>query len=370
MFLLSIVWGEIYKRVSVKSYLWLFWFVAVLPYVCVAFCLRAETILGCLVVSACGMPGLIPMAGDILRACYPPSVRSRVQGVLEVPATFVVIIATLGMGRWLDSDPSSYRIFIPICGAIISFGCVALYWIGRQQLFRERQRPAKTESFVRGMRYIPRNMIRILRGDAVFRWFEIGSITAGLGILGVEAMIPFLVVDKLKLNYTEIAAATYVTFHVAVLILTYPAARLIDRLGPIRVAALGYGVTIIYPILLTIVWNVESLVVASMTFAVGMTAVGLTWMIGPVTLAPSAADASDYTALHSALLGPRTLIAQFSAVAIYHLTGSLEIPMLIGAVLLTGGSLTLLWLSYRVEPTKQALRETEPSPASKRPPLV
>ncbi len=99
---LSILWNEVYRRISPGRYLLATWVLTLVPLAAIAVCQRSETVLICVALSAAGIAGGNPIAGDILRSCYPASARSRIFGTLN--ATTIDILGGVGKNLQLTKQ--------------------------------------------------------------------------------------------------------------------------------------------------------------------------------------------------------------------------------------------------------------------------
>jgi len=347
LLMISVVWNEVYRRVNQGRYVLIIWLISFVGLGGMALCHHSETILVCLVLAAISLAGMNPINGDILRSCYPPTVRSMVFGVTQAVAQFTIMVGAYGVGLWLDLDNEAFRYYMPIGLAATTVGMGLTYLQTRQPLFQERLRHQVTESFAASLSNMYRNTIRVFRSDPDFRRYEIAFLIYGLGWSASQALLPFLVVDKLGLTYAEVAQSTQVAFQISLMFMILPTGYLMDRYGPVRLSTWGFVLITIYPIGLIFAGGAASLTVVTIWFGIGISAIHLAWTIGPITLAPTASEASNYLAIHAALTGPRTLIGHFGAVGIYLLTGRIiEIP-LAGATLAFAGGALLMYLLHR-----------------------
>ncbi|MEE8142279.1 MAG: MFS transporter, partial [Planctomycetota bacterium] len=96
-------------------------------------------------------------------------------------------------------------------------------------------------------------------------------------------------------------------FSLAVVLFTPMMGRLMDRIGPARLAARSFGLLALYSAMLLLVQNAWSYALVETFWGVAMSGVGIVWNMGPVTLAPEG-EARRYMSIHVALVGLRALI--------------------------------------------------------------
>jgi len=334
MFILSIVWGELYRRLDGGRYIVLVWLLAAGPLGLMAICRSPSALLACMFLSAVGLAGMNPLNGDILRSCYPPNARSKIYALTQMVAQSTIMVITYGIGIWLDRNEEAFRIYMPAAAAGVAVGMLLIHAITRQRLFQERLRHNNTLPLVASLRGLARLTTEAFRKDRDFLRLEIAFLVYGLGWMICQAILPFLVWDVLRLSYADVARATQSTFQLTLVLTMLPVSYLMDRYGPVRMAAWGFLMVAIYPLGLILVvrgttWmdTVTALTLVTVWFGVGVSAIHLAWTIGPVSLAPTASDASHYLATHASMVAPRTLVGQALALGLYTATGSVHLPL-------------------------------------------
>lgn len=354
MFVLSVVWGEIYRRLGSDRYIALVWLVTAGPLAAMATAHSAWAMLGWLFLTSVGLAGFNPLNGDVLRSCYPPTARSKVFALTQMVAQTTVMASAWAIGLWLDYDNRSFRIYMPLAALAVAAGLVFIHRITRERLFQERLRHQNTAPFTVGIRNLVDYALDVLRKDADFRRYEVAYFVQGLGWIMCACVVPLLVCDVLALTYTQIAKATQSTFQLALIATMLPLSYLMDRRGPFGVAVWGFLMVMVYPVALMLIgmgWagthTVTALTLTTVWFGAGIASIHLAWTIGPVTLAPSASDASYYLAIHASMVAPRSLIGLLLVVGMYRATGSLNLPLITAAVFSGIGAL-LMWRLQRL----------------------
>jgi hypothetical protein len=347
MYLLAIFWNEVYRRLSSGRYLLLLWMLAIVPLGAVALFKTPWPVLACILLSATGTSGIQPIVADILRSCYPPATRSRVFSVLKTIEQLVVMASALGIGIWLTRNHYAYRVFFPISAVIIGLGLLLLYRITREALFRERLWREPSLPLLRSIMLAWRSMADAMRRDPDFRQFETGYTIYGLGWMMCYALMPFLVVDFLRLTYEQVAWSTQSVQQLTIVLTLVPVGLLMERIGPIRLSGWTHVLLVIYPLGLLFVWDAWSLAVLTVLYGVGMTSMNLVWTIAPVTLAKDASQAPHYLAIHATLVSVRALLGQLSAVAYYHFTGQIRPPLAFAGVLFAVAAVIMFRLDRR-----------------------
>ncbi|UCD29899.1 MAG: MFS transporter, partial [Planctomycetota bacterium] len=359
MAITSIFWNEVYRRMDLHFYLFLVWLLAFLPLGGIALCYQPESVVFFIVLSAFGLAGTNSISGDIMRKGYPEQVRGRLFGIMNASGQITIIILTFIIGKWLTSDDQAFRIYMPITAFILGVGNCLLYKITCEPEFLQQRKAHPAERLRTSLLNACRSMITVLRRDRNFRKYETAFFIYGTGWMICHSLLPFIVVDKLELDYDEVAYATQVTFFLVILITMVPAGYLLDKIGPIRTAALGYCCIMIYALGLMAADSVIILTIAVFFSGLGLCGVILAWTLGPVALARDPSQAAHYLAIHATLVGARALIGQYSAVFFYKYTGNLDIPLAVAVILVIFGAIVM----GRLARDPSMIQKPAPAPA-------
>lgn len=342
--MLAIFWNQAYVRLQPGRYLLVMWLLSVLPLGGVAFCSSAWPVLLLVLVSAAGMGGIQSVIGDILRNCYPPRSRNRVFSILKVLEQSTVMVSTFGIGVWLDHNVQAYRIYFPLAVALIGTGLFLVARITQQRLFQERLVPASEElreSLLRGLFGAFRKMRAVLAADPRFRRYEAAYCVYGLGWNICNALVPFVAIDILRLRYGQVGFSTQAACQFTLILMLLPASLLTDRLGPIRMSAWSFAWLLLWPLGLMVARNVVDLTIVTVLYGIGITAVNLTWTLGPVTLARNAAHAPQYLAIHATLVSVRAVLGQFPPVYLYYRYHQIWPSLVTAALLFATGAVMM-----------------------------
>ncbi len=347
MALFSIFWKELYLRMRPGPYLLLTWCLMYLPLAGIAACHRAGTVLLFYLLSALAFGAPTAFAGDLLRSCYPPGARSRVFGLVTAAQQVAVIVSAWFVGHWLDRDPQSFRVYLPTAVVLMGLGVWLQARIAAQPLFVERLVRPPAEPLRVGLVKARHYMFRVLRDDPDFRRYEIAFFYYGLGFMFGAALMPFLVCDRLRLDYAQVTRATQVVYQSVLLICTVPAGYLMERHGPVRVAGWSFAMLALCPLGLIFARDEATLTAVMIGNGVAMAGVNLAWTVGPVVLPRDPSQAGAYVAIHATLVGFRGLLGHFPAVMLYVWTGSIEVPLVLAMLLTTAGAVVMLRLARR-----------------------
>ncbi len=356
-FVLSVFWNAVFARLRIGTYLSIYWVCTAVP---IALMGLAESFWWMLlpqVVASIGSAAYHPVAGELLRGLYSEKVRGRVYGVLYACSLVVSALVGLGFGRWLNLDDRAYRLFLPIVaglqgvGVLVAWRLAATSGVSAAKTARGDEGAITAAIDVRKMLEPIAHMRAVLKADPVFARYEGAYMTYGAGWMITYALLPILVVDKLKLDYATIMERTHVAYLLAMLLMLAPAGYLMDRMGAMKSVGLSFGMLTVYPLMLAFAPDADWLLAASIAYGIAHAGASVGWMLGPVSLAPSPDKASQYVAIHATLVGVRGIVLQFAGVALYRMTDSFTVPLLVAAGAYAWSAVQMWRLDGRVRGT-------------------
>ncbi len=364
MAMLTLFWNEIYTRVSPRKFLIGIWLSNYVPLAGISFCDRASTVLGFFVLSTMTFGAASLFHADVLRRCYPAAIRNRLFAVLNSISLLCTIASAYTAGRWLDVTDEAYRIYLPLVAMLAGVGILLLMRIAAEPMFRDRPVLGDLQPLGASLLRVVHRTVDVFRRDTAFRQCEAAFFVYGLGYMSCYAVVPFLVCDKLDLEYAAIARSTQVAYSLVMLFTSLAGGYLMDRLGALRVTTWSLVLVIFYPIGLMLAVGETSLTCIVIYNAVAMTGVQLAGTMLPLALAQRDHDAATYVGIHTSLIGPRAIIGNVAAVALYDWTGRVEIPLAISAVLYAGGAVLMIRLELQCRRLRASLdAHSPPSPA-------
>lgn len=261
---------------------------------------------------------LMPIQNAIVARNYGEVRRGRRFGRAVAVQSFFIIGISLPVGLWLDHDPSAW----PWAYALGSLAGI----YGYRQWSRLRRRRAATP---------PTDLVhhasawQALRKDRTFLAFEGCFMVYGLGFLALAPVLPLYLVDELEVSYTDVGIARGAIFW-SVMVLASPlVGRLGDRLGILRLGALGFLCLALFPLTLWLLPNEAGLFLSHGIFGLAMSAINVTWNLGPITMARGR-DPVPYLNAHVAAVGVRALVGMTAATALHQAFGIA--PVFLGVV--------------------------------------
>jgi hypothetical protein len=262
-----------------------------------------------------------------------------------------------GLGKWLNFDEDSFRIFMPLGAGLQLLGVCVFLWLahksGHLAKRRYNQESDGRSTWARVVEPIT-HMRETLKADPVFLRYEAAYMTYGVGWMIGYALLPILVTDKLNLKYDQVSQSTYTAYLLAMVAMIVPAGMLMDRLGAVKSAAISFGMLTLYPIGLALAADFGELTIVSIWFGIAHAGASMAWMLGPVALAPTPDKVPHYVAIHATLVGIRGKVFQFVGVGLLWITGGFTVPLLVAAAAYLWSSVQMWKLDAQVQARKAA----------------
>lgn len=345
---LSIFWGALLRRTSLRAYLLIYWMMGLLPLAFVAFAQSYWHVLACHLVAAVGFAAGPPVTSELLKRLYPDRWRGRAYAAMTAAGLVGGVAAAYGVGEWLSRDGEAFRIYMPAAALLQLVGIGILIWLASASRTEELREVLVGRFSLRTMLDPVLHMYTILRGDRIFFRYEAAFLTYGLGWMTCYALLPVLATDKLDLTYAEYQGSTQVVFQACMLLMILPMGWVIDHIGAVRTCGIAFLVLAFYPIGLMLATGAAGVGLASAVYGLAISGVQLAWTLGPVSFAPSAERVSQYAAIHATLVGVRGVLFQGLGVAVYKLSGGFTWPFALAAFGFLWASLQMWRLNVRM----------------------
>jgi predicted MFS family arabinose efflux permease len=271
----------------------------------------------------------VPAYAEVMRQIYPDAYRGRAMAYVRIGMTASLTLATPLAGQMLDRV--GYQWVFPVAAL---FGVVSSVVFGRIRF---------SESLSEERRTIG-GILSVLRTDRAFRGLQTAFFVYGFGNLMLAPLVPILLVDELRLNYSEVGLLGLV--NAVFWMLGYFAfGRAVDRRGAYWTLQLTFLMTAAVPFALVLAGDMSLVAIAYMFAGLATAGMDLGWLTAIIALADRD-RVGDYTALHSFLVGIRGLTAPFFAVALLAVPGvGLRGGLVVSALLIVAG-----WLVFRAIP--------------------
>ncbi|HPF37853.1 MAG TPA: MFS transporter [Phycisphaerae bacterium] len=328
----TIYWHRVFQAISMRAYIAIIGLTMSLPLLLMSQVTTLTPLIVLWLISAFGGTGgggaITPVTATILRTCYPESYRGRAYGLIGVFRFAGIMLGGYLVGRVSVEDPTAYRYYLPIMSLLLMAAMCLYIRIAPQRDGDGGLREALDEWWKPVV-----ESLGVLRVDRNFRAYEGAYMLYGVGWMICYALLPLISTDRLLLNENDYSLATTVALQAMMIVLLFPAGRIADRVGPVRLVSVAFLILTAYPLLLAIVWSFASLAGVTVFYAIGMVGVHLGWTLGPVHFAPDTEQAPRYLAVHATLVGVRGIVFQGLGVWLYAVNDrSAVIPLLIASV--------------------------------------
>ena len=281
---------------------------------------------------------------SVVRSNYADHSRGRLYGRASQFGHLASGLFVLGFGILLDDSPTAYRYVYPLVAIFGVVSCVLFMRMPQRPNSNDTVTAAKTDPFY---------AIRVLRGDRLFRLYQLGFFVYGLAFMISVTAKPLFAANTLQLSNKEMLGARALSSLMLVLF-TPLMGRLLDRVNPAGLASICYPILAVTTGLLFTVNSGWAYLLCEGVFAFGMAGVFIAWNLGPVTLAEEG-TAARYMGVHVALVGIRAIIGHPVGGYIASIDPRVAFPI---SFLLFLVAATIMWRIRRpIEERMQARRE-------------
>lgn len=345
--LLSIFWDSIFRGSRTVTYLGLFWLIWSVPYALIGFSDSLWQMLVLQWVASVGFAAWPPLSGALARWLYPNHLRGRLYSGIHLFGIIAGGMASLTLGQFLDAGDDSWRHLQLYLGAAAMAHAVIVsaVWYVAVSNRPPREANSDTTGGVSGrLRKLLNPIVHagvILAADRRFLRYEIAFMTYGAAFMICDALLPIYATERLALDYASYAKTAQAVKHWGMALFTLPMGFILDRYGPMRTSGLAFGILAGYPLLMMLTYEPVGLEIATWVFGAALGGITMGWTLGPVMLAKRAEQASQYLAIHAALVGLRGIIFQLFGVALYRWTNTFEVPLIVALVL-------SVWAAYQM----------------------
>lgn len=342
LFTLSVFWNHLFNHMSFRRYVMVYWCVAFLPMVFMAWAPNVWVVMLLHVLASAGGAGYYPAASEVLKHIYPAPSRGRMYSIVWAGSLVANALISYGLGSWLEVSEEAFRLFLPAASGLQLIGVLTLIWL-HSATGGDAGRAIQNDGLFR-LKHIVEpvtHMTEVMKTDRNFALYEAAYMTYGVGWMIGYALLPAFVTDKLKLGYEEIATSTSVAYLAGMVLLVFPAGWLMDRIGAARTTGLSFFFLALYPAALIFATNTHDLRIISFYYGLVHTGASVGWMLGPVSFAPTPDKVPQYVAIHATFVGIRGKLFQVLGVLLYDLTHSFTLPFTIAA-------LAYVWSSWQM----------------------
>lgn len=264
--------------------------------------------------------GVITLRTAIWGANYPRADRARIAGNLATVQGIVISLVGAGLGLAMDWDESSFHWLFPLSalGGLIG---VAIYRSVRLRGQKRLARHERTGDRSQQLSMNPASILRVLRGDPMFRRFMTCMFIFGLGNLMLTAPLAIVLQEVFNVGY-----ATGILITSAIPAILMPPSiplwtKLMTRRHVVEFRSIHAWS---YVSAAAVMWagvmlqSIELMFASAVLTGIANGGGVLAWNLGHHDFAPAHRD-SAYMGVHVTLTGIRGIIAPIAGVGLYEL---------------------------------------------------
>ena len=275
---------------------------------------------------------LIPLQNGILARNYREESRGRLFGRAVAVQSLFNVGTSVPIGLWLDKDPAAWP-------WAFGFAALAAVYSYRQWGRMRRRRSAAPRPDLD----VHTSAWAAIKRDKTFLAFEGCFMLYGIGFLAMQPVLPLFLVDEVGVSYSDVALARNAIFWSVLVLASAAMGKLGDRLGILKLGALGFATLSLFPLVLLLFPNHFGLFLGYGVYGLAMCMVNITWNLGPLTMARGR-DPEPYLNAHVALVGVRAIIGMTAATFVHQAAGSRPVFLgVIGFELIAAA--LMLWLA-------------------------
>jgi len=247
----------------------------------------------------------LPAYASIVQQVYPAGQRAKLVAMTRAVALAGVVVGSLAGGFLIELVGFRW-----VFAGSVLIGLWAMVLFSR---IRVRVPEPSATPVRRGLGY--REMLNILRADAVFRTFSIAFLVFGFCNIASEPLKPLFQVDILHITPVWVGILAAASNGVCGLAY-YAWGRYIDFRGPYRSCVISFILMAGSALVYSGTTRVELLLLSGLLWGLSIPAIELGW-ISAAADRGGAEGMARYTAVHFTLVGVRGLTANFAGVALY-----------------------------------------------------
>jgi F0F1-type ATP synthase assembly protein I len=249
--------------------------------------------------------GGIPAWMEVVKQNIPENERSKLFSLSTAFGYLEGIVLSVAIGFFLDNNPSAWKWLFPSTALI---GMLSV--IFQAQLKQKIEHKEKEARSVKDLVIAPwKESAQLLQANREFRFFQLGFMAAGFGMMIMQTALPFFVVDYLKLSYTELALALSVCKGLGFAFASSSWSSFLNRTNIFHTSAFVFFTVCLYPLFLIAAMAHPAFVdIAYICYGIGQAGSHLTWHLSGTIFAKDA-DSHPYSNVNVLTVGLRGIVA-------------------------------------------------------------
>lgn len=219
--------------------------------------------------------GGMPSWMEVLKKNLPSDVRTKTFSWSSSVSYVEGIIIGISFGFLLDIAPMAWKLLFPITAIIGMTSLCVQAKIPESSTQVEARAPAScTDQLLAPWK----TTYTLLKTRSDFRFFQLGFMCAGAGLMIIAPVIPIFLVQYLHLSFTEIATANTIAKGLGFAIASPFWSQLLHRQGIIFTSAWVFASVAVYPILLIFgIFDISFVYIALLWYGVAQAGSHLSW---------------------------------------------------------------------------------------------
>ncbi len=270
----------------------------------------------------------IPASVNLARMIYPDEYRGRMMGYGRTEMAIAWIVSSVIAGKMMDHMDFRY---VYALGA--TFGVLASFFYIPMRNF------AKEKIIARKIRFTLLATFKEVFKDRGYLYVNMLIFISGFFNVISFPLYPLYMVDVLKLSNFEVGLLSSV-FSLTWSLSYFYSGKFLDKKGPVTLLAINFLISSIRPLSYLVAKDVYYLIPAAIIQGFAWASFDIAWIQLVIRFAPNDEMLPRYSAVFTALIGLRGIIAPFFGTFLYH-TWGYKMAFLVSAI---GIFIPSLWL--------------------------
>lgn len=286
--------------------------------------------------------GIVPAWMEVLKLNIPASSRGRIFSYAQAFGYMGGGILPLILGWALDGYFQAWRWIFPLT-ALLGLSASIFQWRILIPLDSMKRGMTSSLTFMQQVTQPWKNAWNLIQSRPDFRYFQIGFMLSGCGLMVMQPALPVFFVDILNLSYTELAIALTLCKGIGFAFASPWWSKWLNRLDIYRLSGWIAGLACLFPLCLILAkFHLFWLYVAYLGYGIMQSGNELTWnMSGPIFSKEE--DSSVFTSLNVVAVGLRGAVIPAIGSFLCAFSGSSSVMILGGFFCLLA---TMRLLSY------------------------
>lgn len=253
--------------------------------------------------------GIVPAWMELLKLNIPKKTRERVFSYTQAFGYMGGGLLPFALGWLLDGYFQAWRWVFPAAALL----ALLAYFFQRRILVPadpgaadNNSIPSQQTRFIQLLQAPWKNAWELITQQREFRWFQIGSMIVGSGLMIIQPALPIFLVDSLHLSYTELAIALTLSKGIGFGAAAPFWSHWINRMDIFRLSSSIAALGCLFPLCLILAqWHIAWLYLGYLSYGIMQSGNELIWNMSGPLFAKDDEDSSVYTSVNVVAIGLR-----------------------------------------------------------------